>query len=73
MHVLCSVAFLFVCFFLKMMLLMTKHGRTRQATDDNIIQRIRISCCITKDTDTHSEYVPYFSIDNARVIYTKKV
>ena len=30
---------------------MEKYGRARQATDDNIIR------CITKATDTHSEYV----------------
>jgi hypothetical protein len=29
----------------------------RQATDDNTIWRIRITCWITKATDTHSEYV----------------
>jgi hypothetical protein len=34
-----------------------KHGRARQATDDNIIRHMRISCWITKATDTHSEYV----------------
>ena len=31
--------------------------RDRQATDDNIIQRMRIVRSITKATDTHSEYV----------------
>ena len=34
-----------------------KYGRSGQNTDDNIIQRIRFLCWITKDTDTHSEYV----------------
>jgi hypothetical protein len=34
-----------------------KYGRGRQATDDDIIRRMRISCWITKATDTHSEYV----------------
>jgi hypothetical protein len=29
-----------------------KHGTARQATDDNIIRRMRIACCITKATDT---------------------
>ena len=28
-----------------------------QATDDNIIQRMRIACWIPKATNTHSEYV----------------
>jgi len=30
--------------------------RTRQATDD-IIQRMRIACWITKATDTHLQYL----------------
>jgi hypothetical protein len=34
-----------------------KYGRARQATDDNIIQRMRFACCITKATNTHWEYV----------------
>jgi len=34
-----------------------KYGRVRQATDDNIILRMRIVRWITKATDTHSEYV----------------
>jgi hypothetical protein len=34
-----------------------KYGTVRQATDDNIIRRMRFACCITKATDTHSEYV----------------
>jgi hypothetical protein len=34
-----------------------KYGRVGQATDDNIIRRMRIACWITKATDTHSEYV----------------
>jgi hypothetical protein len=34
-----------------------KYGRARQATDDNIIRRMRFACWITKATDTHLEYV----------------
>ena len=36
-----------------------KYGRTRHAIDANIIWRMRITCWITKATDTHahSEYV----------------
>jgi hypothetical protein len=34
-----------------------KYGTAGQATDDNIIQRMRFACWITKATDTHSEYV----------------
>jgi hypothetical protein len=29
-----------------------KNGKAGQATDDNIIRRMRIACCITKATDT---------------------
>ena len=37
---------------------MEKYGRARQATDDNVIWRIRIVCWVTKaTTGTHSEYV----------------
>jgi len=28
-----------------------------QATDDNIIRRMRFACCIPKATNTHSQYV----------------
>jgi len=34
-----------------------KYCRARQATDDNIIWRMCIACCVTKATDTHSECV----------------
>jgi hypothetical protein len=34
-----------------------KYCTARQATDDNIIRRMRFACWITKATDTHSEYV----------------
>jgi hypothetical protein len=34
-----------------------KYGTARQATDDNIIRRMRFVCWITKATDTHSECV----------------
>jgi hypothetical protein len=30
--------------------------RTGQVTDDNITRRMRFACCISKTTDTHSEY-----------------
>jgi len=36
---------------------MEKYGRTGQATDDNITQRMRMSCRMTKATDTYSDYV----------------
>jgi hypothetical protein len=34
-----------------------KYGTARQATDDNIIRRMRFACWVTKVTGTHSEYV----------------
>ena len=36
---------------------MEKYCRAGQATDDNIIWRMRIACWITKAIDIHSEYV----------------
>ena len=36
---------------------MEKYGTTRQATDDNIIRRMRFASWMTKATDAHSEYV----------------
>ena len=35
---------------------MEKYSVARQATDDNIIRRMRIACRVTKVTDTQSEY-----------------
>jgi len=34
-----------------------KYDKDRQAKDDNIIRRMRLARCISKGTDTHSEYV----------------
>jgi len=34
-----------------------KYGRSRQATDDDIVLRMRFACRINKTTDTHSEFV----------------
>jgi len=36
---------------------MGKYSRERQATDGNIIRIMRITCWITKTTDTHTQYV----------------
>jgi hypothetical protein len=33
-----------------------KYGRTRHATDENIIRRMRFSCWVNKAIDTHSGY-----------------
>jgi hypothetical protein len=55
-----NIHFMFNNIFPKIVLLwdnVEKHGRPRQATDDNIIRRIRFACWITKATDTHSEDV----------------
>ena len=32
------------------------YGRADQATDENMMRRMRITCWISKATDTHSEY-----------------
>jgi hypothetical protein len=40
---------------------MEKYGTARQATDDNIIWRMRIACWITKATDTSSESVIFIA------------
>jgi hypothetical protein len=55
-HILCSINF----FFRKSCRLwdnVEKYGRVGQATDDNIMRRVRTACWITKVTDTHSECV----------------
>ena len=33
------------------------YGREGQATEHNVIRRMRSACCITEATNTHSEYV----------------
>jgi len=38
-----------------------KHGIARQATDDHIMRRMRISCPIIKATNPHSEYVIFLA------------
>jgi hypothetical protein len=38
-----------------------KYGTAGQATDGNIIRRMRFACWITEATDTHSEYVVLLS------------
>jgi hypothetical protein len=54
-HILCSITF-----FRKSCRLwdnVEKYGRCRQATDGNIIRRMRFACRIIRATDTHSKYV----------------
>jgi hypothetical protein len=53
-NILCSVTFFRNSYRLDNV---EKYGRFGQATDDNIIRRMRFACWITKATDTHSEYV----------------
>jgi hypothetical protein len=38
-----------------------ENGRARQATDENIIRRMRIARWITKATHIHSEYVTHLA------------
>jgi len=40
---------------------MEKYSRPSQATYDNITQRMRFSCCITRATNTPTEYVIIFA------------
>jgi hypothetical protein len=54
-HILCSITF-----FRKSCRLwdnVEKYGTARQATNVNIIRRMRFACWITKATDTHSQYL----------------
>ena len=39
-----------------------KYNSAREATDDNIIRRMRIAFFISTATDTHSEYVTLFAL-----------
>jgi hypothetical protein len=39
-----------------------KQGKTRWTADENIIQRMRSACWITKATNTHSEHVTLIAI-----------
>jgi hypothetical protein len=38
-----------------------KYGRAREATDDNIVRRMRSACCMNKTTDKHQEYVVFIT------------
>ena len=54
-HILCSINLFFENWAESETTL--KYGRIKQATDDNIISRMRIACWMTKATNTHSEYL----------------
>jgi hypothetical protein len=43
-----------------------KHGRARQATDDNMTRHMRFACWMTKATNTHSEYVELIAFPRYR-------
>jgi len=52
-HIVCSIFVRKSCRFWDNV---EKYGTARNATDDNITQRMRIACWIPKTTGTHSEY-----------------
>jgi hypothetical protein len=45
-----------------------KYGTATQATDDNIIQRMRFARSITKTTNTHSEYVIFIALPQQKCL-----
>jgi hypothetical protein len=55
-RILCSITFFFQKSF-RLWDNVEQYGTARQATDDNIIRRMRFPCWITNTTDTHSEHV----------------
>jgi hypothetical protein len=50
-----------------------KSGTARRATDSNIVRRMRISCWITKATDTHSEYFNTLCFSTATMVARKRL
>ena len=47
---------------------MEKYGTDGQATDDDIIGRMRTVCWIPKATNTHSEYVTLIAFSTATIL-----
>ena len=47
---------------------MQKYSTARRLTDVNIIRHMCIACCVTKATDTHSEYVNTYSFSTAKMV-----
>jgi hypothetical protein len=45
-----------------------KYGTAGQATDGNIIRRMRFACWMTKATDTHSEYVILIALPRRQLL-----
>jgi len=52
-----------------------EYGIARQDTDYNTLQHTKDVICMTDNKGKNKDIfiIPYFCIDNARVIYTKKV
>jgi hypothetical protein len=50
-----------------------KYGKAGQATDDDIIRRLRIACWITKATSTHSERVSTYCFCTATMVTVTRV
>ena len=59
-HILCSISF-FPPKVWRLWDNVEKYGRTRQATDDNIVWGTRIACWILKATHANSEYVIFIA------------
>ena len=55
-HSLCSIIFFFCRKSRRFWDSVEQYGWAGDATDGNIIQRMRIKCCLTKATDSRSEY-----------------
>jgi hypothetical protein len=43
------------------------YGKTRHATDDNIIWHMRFARWVTKARDTHSEFIKFIVFRNQRL------
>jgi len=56
-HNLCAIIFFSEKCVVYEIIFKKNYGRNRQAKDYNTIRRMRIALCISKATDTHSEYV----------------
>ena len=50
-----------------------KCGRAGEATDDNIIRRMRCACWITKATPTHSGYVILIAFSRRQWVTRKRL
>jgi hypothetical protein len=48
-----------------------KYGTARQATDDNIIRRMRFECWVTNGTDTHSANVILIAFPRQQLLHER--